>query len=278
MTIQQFGLTAEQKLLRREGLGGSDANTLMSGDPARILGLWEEKTGQVEAENLDDVLPVQMGNATEDFNRYWFTRSTGYAVTRARERVVSQTLPFMMCNLDGVVPFCPDPIPKGEPAYFDAKHVNQYSKIDAVVQKYMGQMHHNGHVLGMNWAILSVFIGTMNYEWVPIQLDPFYTATLIETEKKFWDCVQTMTPPGDLPAPISPALPEKFRTVDMTGSNEWADAAFTWSQNKVAAKCFDHAEKNIKLLTEFDVGEAFGHGIKVTRAKNGALTIREMKL
>lgn len=277
MTLQTFGLTAEQKLLRLEGLGGSDANTLMSGDPARILGLWEEKTGQVESENLDDILPVQMGNVTEDFNRYWFTRRTGKAVTRARERVVSQSLPFMMCNLDGVVVDCPDPIPAGEAAYFDAKHVNQYSKIDTVVQKYMGQMHHNGHVLGMNWAILSVFIGTMNYEWVPIQLDPFYTATLIETEKKFWECVQTMTPPNEMPAPISPAQPVKFRTVDMTGNNHWAVTAETWRTHKGFADLFEKAAAEIKGAMEFDVAEASGHGVKCTRAKNGALTIREMK-
>ena len=35
MTLQQFGLTPEQILKRRDGIGGSDANTIMSGDEAR---------------------------------------------------------------------------------------------------------------------------------------------------------------------------------------------------------------------------------------------------
>jgi len=33
--------------------------------------------------------------------------------------------------------------------------------------------------------------------------------------------------------------------------------------------------KNLKTLVEDDVKQASGHGIKVTRAKNGALTVRE---
>lgn len=277
MSIIQFGLTAEQILKRREGIGGSDANIIMGGDQAAILRLWEEKTGQREEEDLSDVLPVQMGNATEDFNRYWFTRRTGKAITRPGESVVSKTHPFMRCTLDGMVLDCPPPIPDGEAAYLDAKHVNQYSKIDTVVQKYMPQMHHNGHVMGVKWGILSVFIGTMNYEWVPIELDPFYTATLIEAEEAFWHSVQTMTPPGEMPAAISPETPKTLRTVDMRGSNEWGAAAADWLGNRTAAKKFSDAENNLKALVEFDVGKAVGAGIVCKRAKNGSLTIREAK-
>ena len=137
------------------------------------MNVFGEKRGKIEPEDLSDVLPVQMGNATEDFNRYWFKRRTGKNVSRPGEHVTSSRVPFMMCTLDGMVEDCPLPIPAGEAAYFDAKHVNQFSKIDAVSQKYMPQMHHNGHVMGVRWAILSVFIGTMNYEWVPIELDRF---------------------------------------------------------------------------------------------------------
>ena len=275
MTLQQFGLTPDQILRRRDGIGGSDANIIMSGDQAALIRLWEVKTGQAEPEDLSDALPVQMGNATEDFNRYWFTKQTGAAITRAGEHVISETHPFMRCNLDGVVMVPPPPLTSA--AYIDCKHVNQFSKIETVTQKYMPQVHHNGHVLGLSNAILSVFIGTMNYEWVPIELDPFFTANLIEAEAYFWDCVTTMTPPGEIKIEAAPSPPALLRTVDMTGRNEWASLADDWTRHKAAAGHFETATKGLKSLIEFDVGEAFGHGVRVSRAKNGALTVREQK-
>lgn len=269
MTLQQFGLTAEQKLKRRDGIGGSDANIIMGGDQAAILHLWEIKTGQAEDEDLSRVLPVQMGLWTEPLNRHWYTLTTGHEVTRVGEQVADFDLDWMRCTLDGVV--------DAEAAIFEAKHVNAFAKIEEVAQKYMPQLHHNMRVCGLHKAALSVFMGTLKYEHFLIEADPFYTDTLIDAEMKFWECVKTMTPPGECAAPASPALPTQFRTVDMTGRNEWAFAAGKWLENKGAASQFRMAEQHIKEQVEFDVSEAFGHGVKVSRAKNGALTIRESK-
>ena len=269
MTIQQFGLTAEQILKRRDGIGGSDANIIMGGDPAAILHLWEIKTGQAESENLSRVLPVQMGTWTEPLNRHWYTLMTGNEVTRAGETETDFDLPWMRCTLDGEV--------RAEAAIFEAKHVNAFAKIEEVAQKYMPQLHHNMRVCGLHKAVLSVFMGTLKYEHFLVEADPFYTATLIDAEMKFWDCVKTMTPPGEVVQAVSPTLPVQFRTVDMTGSNEWADAAFSWRENKLGASIFENATKALKGSIEFDVGEAFGHGVQIKRSKAGALTIREMK-
>lgn len=277
MTIHQLGLTPQQVLERRKGMGGHDANITMSGDPEAIFRNWLVKTGQAEEEDLSDVLPVQIGNVTEDFNLSWLSKKTGLPVTRRREHVISQTHPFMRCNLDGVMVDCPRPIPAGASAYVDAKHVNQYSKIDAVAQKYMPQVHHNGHVIGVEWAILSVLIGTLNYEWVAIKLDPFYTQTLIEAEEYFWRCVETMTPPGEIKVDVAPALPTTMRVVNMEGSNEFGWHAQGWLSNRDAAKKFKDSEIKLKELVEADVSEAFGHGISIRRSKSGALTIREQK-
>jgi predicted phage-related endonuclease len=268
MSIIQFGLTAEQILKRREGIGGSDANIIMGGDQAAILRLWEEKTGQREGEDLSRVLPVQMGTWTEPLNRHWYTLTTGNEV-QVCEGIVHPQHTFMRCLLDGFVP--------AEDAIFEAKHVNQFAKADQVAQKYMGQLHHNMACAGKTRAVLSIFIGTMTYEHFMVEADPFYTATLIEAEEAFWNAVQTMTPPGEMPAAISPETPKTLRTVDMRGSNEWGAAAADWLGNRTAAKKFSDAEKNLKALVEFDVGEAVGAGIVCKRAKNGSLTIREAK-
>ena len=74
----------------------------------------------------------------------------------------------------------------------------------------------------------------------------------------------------------APVLPEALRTVDMTGSNTWADAAARLLAHHAAAKSFDAAVKDIKALIEPDVKLAYGHGIRANRAKNGAVKITEV--
>ena len=58
--------------MRLCGLGGSDANVLLSGDPDRILQLWQLKRQEVPEEDLSDRLQVALGSWTEPFNRQWY--------------------------------------------------------------------------------------------------------------------------------------------------------------------------------------------------------------
>jgi predicted phage-related endonuclease len=268
----KLGLTKEQLAERRNGLGGSDASIIMGGDPAALIALWEDKRGLREGEDLSRVLPVQMGSFTEPLNLYWYELTTGRAVTNEGEPRKAERYPFMRCTLDGLTVNS-----AGHPAVFQAKHVNAYSKIDEVAQKYMSQLHHEMHVTGLRHAVLSVFIGTMVYEAVEIECDDFYLAQLIDREREFWACVESGEPPAALPEVVPPVLPTKFRTVDMSASNAWASNAVDWKANRAAAKTFETATKELKGLVEADVGRAFGAGIEITRAKNGALTIKEAK-
>ena len=57
--------------MERKGfIGGSDVVKIQ--DPSNWFELWEIKTGRRESEDLSDVLAVQMGVNTEDFNINWF--------------------------------------------------------------------------------------------------------------------------------------------------------------------------------------------------------------
>src|SRR6516162_11103380 len=62
---------------RRSFIGGSDARVIMGSDEAALLGLWREKRGEAEPEDLSDNLIVQLGLVTEPLNRHWFERNTG---------------------------------------------------------------------------------------------------------------------------------------------------------------------------------------------------------
>ena len=266
------GLTDEQRAARRKFIGGSDANVLMSGDADRILALWENKTGRRDDEDLSSVLPVQIGIVTEPLNRYWWHLNTGQAVTHYGEQRTHPEIPFMGCTLDGLTI-----TPSGDTAIWDAKHVNAFAKIDDVIQRYMPQIHHNAAVCGLNHAVLSVFVGTLTYEWAEIETDAIYLMDLMERERGFWACVESDTPPGDMPAITAPAQPEKWRTVDMRDSNAWAQWAGEWLENKKPAARFKSAEKEIKALMDPDVGHAHGHGVECKRAKNGSLRIGAQK-
>jgi len=63
---------------RRTFIGGSDARIIMGNDEAVLLRLWREKRGEIEPEDLTDNLMVQLGSITEEFNRRWYQRNTGY--------------------------------------------------------------------------------------------------------------------------------------------------------------------------------------------------------
>lgn len=257
---------------RRKTLGGSDANILMNGDPAAILHLWREKRGEAEPEDLSRVLPVQMGTWTEPLNIHWFELMTERLVCNKGDARTHPAYPFMACTLDGVTATA-----SNAPAIFEAKHVNAFAKIDEVVQKYMPQLHHNMAVTGLSHAILSVFVGTFTHEVVEVACDDWYLAQLIDREKAFWACVQSGEPPLEMPAVAVSVAPDKWRTVEMEGNNEWAANAADWLAHRDAAKKFTASEKGIKALMEADMGRAHGHGLECKRAKNGSLRISEVR-
>lgn len=262
----KVGLTDEQKANRLTSLGGSDANTIMSGDEERIMQLWREKRGEAQPECLDDVLPVVMGQFTEELNLYWYERQTGRVVTDEQSQIKHVEFPFMACTLDGMTT-----TEDGTPAIFEAKHVNAFSNIDDVVQRYMPQLHHNMAVKGVSKAVLSIFKGTQEYQSYEVEQDFLYTAQLIDAEKAFWACVQDGTPPCAVK--VAAPAPDRLRNVDMTGNNEWASLATDWAENAKAADKFEKAKKGIKTLVPDDAKTAFGHGISVSVAKNNAIKI-----
>lgn len=257
-------LTKEQKEFRSKLLGGSDANTIMSGDEEKILKLWKVKTGQEEDEDLSDVLQVQMGVHTEPFNIEWFTKQTGRKITNNGDQRLANGRPFMGCTLDGLTD---DGL-----TVFEAKHVSAFAKEEEILDRYYPQLTHNMLVCGVEKAVLSVFFGNHKWEKFDVTLDALYADILVGAETKFWDCVESKIPPVavKVSAPI-----DAVRRVDMTGSNQWANYCVQLQQNSAGKKLYDDAVSNLKALVEPDVAEAFGHGIRIKRDKRGALRISE---
>lgn len=271
MDFLKLGLDVAQKEFRRNVLGGSDANVIMSGNEEAIHRLWQIKRGVADAEDLSDVLPVMMGLVTENFNLFWFEKQTGYYVTDHQQELLSIDHPFMAATLDGVVRENSVAL-----AIIDAKHVNAFAKKEETLAKYMPQLHHNMILRGLDRAVLSVFYGTLEWKAHWVDYDPIYGASLLEAEYDFWDCVKSGRPPVAAPV-IAPPLPA-VRKTDMQGNNFWADQATSWLDTYEPAKKHETAAKSIKEMIEADVKEAYGHGIIVKRAENNSLRISKLKV
>jgi predicted phage-related endonuclease len=257
-----MALTPEQIKLRRGLVGGSDANTIMGGDEERIMRLWQEKRGEIEPENLSDVLPVQMGVWTEPFNCQWFEKQTGKKVTSQGESRLCLDYPFMGSTLDGLT--------DDDTSVVEFKHVSAFAKPEEILDRYMPQLHHNMIVCGLEKAYLSVFFGTLKWDKFEVTKDPIYASILIGAVENFWACVKSGTPPvaTKVKSPV-----EAVRRVDFSTNNMWANFAQQYKDNVQYNKLFEEASKGLKSLVEEDVVEAFGHGIIIKRDKKGSLRL-----
>jgi predicted phage-related endonuclease len=265
--LTTLGLSADAVSRRVLSIGGSDANTLMSGDDAAVLALWECKTGRRASDDLSDVLPVVMGSFTEPLNAAWFQKQTGLEIAERDLPLAHPEDSWRTATLDGRLK---------DGAIWEAKHVNAFGKPEETLARYQPQLHHNMSVAGAVKAHLSIFRGNADWVWFEVEYDPSYGEAVRKAEWAFWMAVQADEPPVPYPAPPPPKV-DAIREVDFTGNNAWAALAADWlSTREAAAKC-DAAKDALKKLIEPDVKRAFGHGVEFSRDKRGALRIAALE-
>jgi predicted phage-related endonuclease len=257
--------TLTDSVSRRSFIGGSDARTIMGNDQAALIRLWQEKRGVVGPADLSDVLAVQLGTATEDLNRRWYERQSGFSVKGVQRHIRHPVLKWMGATLDGMVE------PSG--AVFEAKFMLPWSFTEeGAAAKHMAQLQHNMWVTNARTAVLSIITGGGKWVEMTIPADPLYQHLLLTAEKKFWRCVQN----GNVPYLFDIEVPrpriDAFRIVDMTASNTWAEFAGVYSRTRVAFAEHEAAKAELKKLIPADVKEASGHGIRARRSKSGAVS------
>lgn len=269
------GMSEDVRQARFACIGGSDARTIMSGDQKEIERLWKEKRGEKVPKNLDEVILIQLGNATENLNLAVFEGQTGFHVAGEQTRPAFEHWPIAMSTLDGLVytneEAClagVDPI-----GLVEAKFAMPfYWNLQASVDKHYAQVQHNLMVTGLQVGHLSVVTGGGAYARQEIQADPFYQMALLEAERDFWDCVQTGRRPG-APEIEAPQLVMEEAPVDMSKSNAWVDLALTLAETVGPAAKHEEAKKAIKEIMPKTARIAQGRGVKLARAKNGRITV-----
>jgi len=164
---------------RHKGLGGSDSHALMQTNVAPIHELWELKTQRKPGPDLSNVLPVQIGTLTEEFNLKWFTKQTGiYTETYPMEFIMEE---FRMAHFDG---WCPT-----EQAIIECKHTNHYNKLENVKARYYAQIQHYLMLAKLDVCYLSVLFGNARWEYCAIPSHKEYQDILYDRQEKFWDMV-----------------------------------------------------------------------------------------
>jgi predicted phage-related endonuclease len=250
---------------RREFIGGSDARIIMGNDEAALLRLWKEKRGEVEPEDLSGDLLVQLGSVTEHLNRHWYEKTTGHRVIEVQRQVFHCVYRWIAATLDGRV--------EATGAVFEAKFMLPWNfSEEAAAEKHMAQLQHNMWVTASRTAVLSIITGGGKWVEMTIPADALYQHLLLTAERKFWRCVQSGEPPRLFG--IEPPRPrlEAVRTVDMSGSNAWAEFANLYQLTRPAALDHDRAKTELKALLPQDAKEAAGHGVRAKRSKSGAIS------
>ena len=234
---------------RRTYIGGSDARIIMSDNEPALLRLWREKRGEIEPEDLSGNLIVQLGNVTEELNRFWYQRNTGQVITDVQRRAFHPVKQWMAATLDGRV--------EGTGAVFEAKFMLPWTfSEEAAAEKHMAQLQHNMWVVDARTAVLSIITGGGKWVEMTIPADPLYQHLLLTDEKKFWRCVQD----GETPRlfGVEPPRPriEAVRVVDMSASNAWAEFADSFRRTRPAFLEHEKTKAELKSLMPEDAKEA----------------------
>jgi predicted phage-related endonuclease len=250
---------------RRFFVGGSDARIIMGDDEEALLRLWKEKRGELEPEDLSGNLLVQLGAATEDLNRNWYEKNSGHVVNNVQRQVFHVVYRWLAATLDGRI--------EATGAVFEAKFMLPWNfSEEAAAAKHMAQLQHNMWVTASRTAVLSIITGGGKWVEMTIPADPLYQHLLFTAEKKFWRCVESGEPPRLFGAEPPRPRVEAVRTVDMSGSNAWAEFASLYRLTRPAALDHDRAKVELKALVPEDAKEASGHGLRAKRSKSGAIS------
>lgn len=187
-------LTEKQIENRKKGVGASEAGIVM-GLNANIspYQLWLIKTGRAQPEDLSEVPQVYWGSLHEEHIADHYAKVMNCKVRRVTNTLFHKEHPFMLCHLDRKI--------EGQPKVLECKFAmfarDEWgeSGSDVVPLPYIVQVQYQLAVTGYEEADLAVLIGGWDFRVYHFKRDEELIAKIIEEVSKFWQCVETDTPP-----------------------------------------------------------------------------------
>lgn len=181
--------------VRKGGIGSSDAAAAVGLNPYKSpLELWMEKTGRAAANDdhagLDD--PRYWGTLLEPFVAIAYQQKTERRVRKINAVLQHPAFPFMLANIDREV------IGSDEVQILECKTAGEFgSRLwrDGVPEYVQIQVQHQLAVTGKAAADVAVLLCGQQLEVFHIPRDEDVIARLIVLEARFWEYVETDTPP-----------------------------------------------------------------------------------
>lgn len=179
------GMSREEWLnWRTKGIGGSDVSIIAGINPYKSAHqLWLEKTGQTEPEQTDSEY-AHFGTLLEPVIRKEFMERTGRKVRQKHMLLQSESYPFMIADLDGVIN------DNGELAIFEAKTASAYKQETwetGIPAEYILQVQHYMAVTGAHKTYIAVLVGGNHFYVREVERDEEMIAKIIAMEQYFWE-------------------------------------------------------------------------------------------
>ena len=268
--------------VRKQGIGSSDAGAAVGLNPYKSqLELWIEKTGRdatlPKIDPQDEESPAYWGNVLEPIVAWHYSKRTGKKVRRINAVLQhpDPELPWMLANIDREVMGADDvQILECKTAGINGARLWK----EGVPEYVQLQVMHQLAVTGKQAADVAVLLGGQHVEIHRIERDEQMIDRLIELERKFWQYVQTDTPPPvDGSASSEAALRclyprDNGQSVDFSGN---AGLAATYLELKAVRQSIAEKDSRESLLKQILL-QAMG---EATRAQfsNGFISWKRSK-
>jgi len=240
----------------RQGfIGGTDAIRIMNG---QWVDLYLEKIGETKPEDLSEVLPVQLGIWTEEFNINWFIEKHQPGFSLGNTKIhKQQALVFH----EGYVPYkgAADAmlVQPDKSWILECKHTNAFTNMNEIIDRYMPQLQlymwlhqklYEGQDVKCDGLFLSVIFGNTKWEKKHITYDEVYTTNMMAKITQFWEHVIKKVPPSnrDAETPDISSIPiDRKVKMDMNRDNEWMSDAHDYVETIQSAKKNEAAKKRL---------------------------------
>jgi putative phage-type endonuclease len=216
--------------MRKSGLGASDAAPALGlskwGSPFSV---WADKT--TEEVDGSETEGQKWGRRLEEPIMLGVAQDNGIPVRRFPFMLRSKQYPFMTANLDGI----------SRRSNVEVKMVDRFAAPEwdngQVPMWYTVQGQHSNLVTGHEGTHFFALIGGNDQRVVYVPRNDDLIENLIKAERKFWELVQSLTPPeADALAATTDALKRVYGNPDAGSEVELPPEAIALAANRKASK------------------------------------------
>lgn len=265
--------------VRKGGIGSSDAAAAVGLNPYKSqLELWLEKTGRSAANDdgrgMDD--PRFWGTLLEPYVAVAYQQKTDRKVRKVNAVLQHPIFPFMLANIDREV------IGSPEVQILECKTAGEFgSRLwkDGVPEYITLQVQHQLAVTGKAAADVAVLLCGQQLQIHRIERDEEVISRLIVLETRFWQFVETDTPPpADGSESAANALRQLYRgndtSLDFTEDVSLGQAFDTLADLRGEVETKQAQAEQLKQIIQQAMGDAskalFANGVVTfKRAKDG---------